>query len=737
MYVSCSSSKQFTALVAVALVVIAITLPLLIGYVDVLRKRESGSAPSITTVTVTQTLPITSVTPMPTGVGSEEAYGKILEILENSRKIHKEMQQLSMIGAYRYVYALPISSPVTLVVATPAPTPAIGEALAKGSTEVSRTNVQVEGVDELDIVKNSESVIAIALKNKVYLFDALENRVSSVINFGESPPLEVRGLYLYSSKLVVVASTPAISIMPILVGGVAVPERGSEVTSVYVFDISNTSNPVLLLNVSVSGLYLDSRLVNRYAYFITSMSIYRGEDYKYALPTVNGRVLDASKIIPVDTTPTTYTTILAMDLEALSYNAVSYMTGYSSRIYMSKSNRLYIASPATSTQELYLNAIVKLIELSLEYLPQDMASLVRECLRNGSYSKAYDTVVKYLSALGYDKTKAVIEDINSKLSKLKQWYVDETRFYVYTINGTGIRYRGFFTVNGSLLDQFCMEELSEDFFIVATTSTEHVIKYEVWKFEVAPPPGREITITVCSESKCTTTTIPVEVERDTKAVSVAVAPIISAPFTSNNVYVIDLRSLSVASKLQGLAEGERIYAARLVKNIFFLVTFRHVDPLYAIDISNPLNPKVLGYLKIPGFSEYLHPLPGDRLLGIGMENGALKISLFNVTDPTKMGEVASIKISNAWSQALQDHHAVTVHLRRSLAIIPVHMGYGIKQGFLIISYTPTRLEIDQIIYQQNPLRAVYIGSKLFTISIDTIKIYNMDSRSLEGEVPLS
>jgi uncharacterized secreted protein with C-terminal beta-propeller domain len=732
MYVSYSSSKQFTALVAVALVVIAITLPLLIGYVDVLRKRESGSAPSITTVTVTQTLPITSVTPMPTGVGSEEAYGKILEILENSRKIHKEMQQLSMIGAYRYVYALPVT-----LVATPAPTPAIGEALAKGSTEVSRTNVQVEGVDELDIVKNSESVIAIALKNKVYLFDALENRVSSVINFGESPPLELRGLYLYSSKLVVVASTPAISIMPILVGGVAVPERGSEVTSVYVFDISNTSNPVLLLNVSVSGLYLDSRLVNRYAYFITSMSIYRGEDYKYALPTVNGRVLDASKIIPVDTTPTTYTTVLAMDLEALSYNAVSYMTGYSSRIYMSKSNRLYIASPATSTQELYLNAIVKLIELSLEYLPQDMASSVRECLRNGSYSKAYDTVVKYLSALGYDKTKAVIEDINSKLSKLKQWYVDETRFYVYTINGTGIRYRGFFTANGSLLDQFCMEELSEDFFIVATTSTEHVIKYEVWKFEVAPPPGREITITVCSESKCTITTIPVEVERDTKAVSVAVAPIISAPSTSNNVYVIDLRSLSVASKLQGLAEGERIYAARLVKNIFFLVTFRHVDPLYAIDISNPLNPKVLGYLKIPGFSEYLHPLPGDRLLGIGMENGALKISLFNVTDPTKMGEVASIKISNTWSQALQDHHAVTVHLRRSLAIIPVHMGYGIKQGFLIISYTPTRLEIDQIIYQQNPLRAVYIGSKLFTISIDTIKIYNMDSRSLEGEVPLS
>jgi uncharacterized secreted protein with C-terminal beta-propeller domain len=732
MYVSYSSSKQFTALVAVALVVIAIAVPLLIGYVDVLRKRESGSAPSITTVTVTQTLPITSVTPMPTGVGSEEAYRKILEILENSRKILKEMQQLSMVGAYRYVYALPVT-----LVATPAPTPAIRETLVKGGTEVSRTNVQVEGVDELDIVKNSEKVIAIALKNKVYLFDALENRVSSVINLGESPPLEVRGLYIYSSKLVVVASTPAISIMPILVGGVAVPERGSEVTIVYVFDISNTSNPVLLLNVSVSGLYLDSRLVNRYAYFITSMSIYRGEDYKYALPTVNGRVLDASKIIPVDTTPTTYTTILAMDLETLSYNAVSYMTGYSSRIYMSKSNRLYIASPATSTQELYLNATVKLVELSLEYLPQDMASFVRDCLRNGSYSKAYDAVVKYLSALGYDKAKAVIEDINSKLSKLKQWYVDETRFYVYTINGTGIRYRGFFTVNGSLLDQFCMEELSEDFFIVATTSTEHVIKYEVWKFEVAPPLGREITITICSESKCTTTTIPVEVERDTKAVSIAVAPIISAPFTSNNIYVIDLKSLSVASKLQGLAEGERIYAARLVKNIFFLVTFRQVDPLYAIDISNPLNPKVLGYLKIPGFSEYLHPLPGDRLLGIGMENGALKISLFNVTDPTKMGEVASIKISNAWSQALQDHHAVTVHLGRSLTIIPVHMGYGIKQGFLIISYTPTRLEIDQIIYQQNPLRAVYIGSKLFTISIDTIKIYNMDSRSLEGEVTLS
>lgn len=722
-------SKAILGLVTIILA-LAVALPLL----AVMLGMQGGGGATTNTVTVVFTVPMSAEKPGG-GVASDTAYSKVVEVLENSRRVLKEVQQLMMVRGHYAVYSMPEHYLLIAPVATVVYSSAGDELLAKSGFEVSRTNVQVEGVDELDIVKNSERIIAVALGSRVYIFDALEKRVASVISFNTSTPIEVRGLYIYGDKLVAVTSSA--EVMPIKTGVQmlrAVIMGSSSATAISVFDVSDVSNPKLLLNVSVSGLYLDSRLVGRYAYFVTSMDIYYGEGYEYVLPTVSGRPLSADKVIPVDSTPTTYITVLAMDLESLEHNAVSYMASQSSRIYMSKSNRLYIASPIASIEELYLNAFTKLVELSLEYLPQDVASLAVECLRNGSYSKAYEAVVSYISSLGYDEAKTIIDNVNSKLSELRA--TDRTHFHVYTVNGINITYAGSFAVNGSLLDQFCMEELNEKHFIVATTFTEYVIAYNVWEYYTPSPPSGDVTITMCSKFRCTTTTIPVGVEHSTKTASLFINYVISSTSTANSVYVIDLEHLEVASKLQDLAEGERIYAARLVKNIFFLVTFRQVDPLYAIDVSDPLNPRVLGYLKIPGFSEYLHPLPEDRLLGIGVENGALKISLFNVSDPTNMSEVSLIKISGAWSQALQDHHAVTVHLGRGLIIIPVFMGYGAKQGFLVVNYTADTLGLDQVIEHQNPLRSVYIGNKLFTVSTTSIKIYDMDSRSLEEEVML-
>jgi len=727
--VSTAEPKAILGLVAIILALV-VALPLL----AVMLGMHGGGGAATNTTTVVLTVPMPVEKPGG-GAASETAYGKVVEVLESSRRVLKEVQQLMMLRGGYTVYSMlehyPLIAPMATVVYS-----SVGDGLlAKSGVEVSRTNVQVEGVDELDIVKNSERIIAVALGSRVYIFDALEKRVASVISFNTSTPIEVRGLYLYGNRLVAVTSSAEVA--PIKTGVQvlrAVAMGGSGATAISVLDVSDVSNPKLLLNVGVSGLYLDSRLVGRYAYFATSMDIYYGEGYEYALPTVSGRPLSADKVIPIDSTPTTYITVLAMDLESLEHNAVSYMASRSSRIYMSKSNRLYIASPTASIEELYLNASIKLVELSLEYLPNGVASLAEECLRNGSYSKAYEAVVNYISSLGYDEAKNIIGNVNSKLSELR--VADKTHLHVYTVNGINVTYAGSFAVDGSLLDQFCMEEFSEKHFIVATTSTEYAIAYNVWEYYAPSPPSGEVTITMCSKFRCTTTTIPVGAERSTKTASLFINYVISSTSTANNVYVIDLERLEVASKLQGLAEGERIYAARLVKNVFFLVTFRQVDPLYAIDVSDPLSPRVLGYLKIPGFSEYLHPLPGDRLLGIGVEDGALKISLFNVSDPTNMSEVSLIKISDTWSQALQDHHAVTVHLGRGLTIIPVFMGYGAKQGFLVVSYTADTLGLDQVIEHQNPLRSVYIGNKLFTVSTASIKIYNMDSRSLEEEVVL-
>lgn len=75
--------------------------------------------------------------------------------------------------------------------------------------------------------------------------------------------------------------------------------------------------------------------------------------------------------------------------------------------------------------------------------------------------------------------------------------------------------------------------------------------------------------------------------------------------------------MKLTGRLENLARGERIYSARFMGDKIYVVTFKQVDPLFVIDAANPNAPKVLGELKIPGFSDYLHPLDENHLIGFG------------------------------------------------------------------------------------------------------------------------
>ncbi|WP_158966389.1 beta-propeller domain-containing protein [Paraglaciecola sp. L3A3] len=124
--------------------------------------------------------------------------------------------------------------------------------------------------------------------------------------------------------------------------------------------------------------------------------------------------------------------------------------------------------------------------------------------------------------------------------------------------------------------------------------------------------------------------------------------------------------------------GEDIYAVRFFADRGYIVTFERIDPLYVIDLATPTAPKVLGELEIPGFSNYLHPLDNDYLLGVGQqvnirnlsENGqqpvepitqeGMKVSLFDITDPTKPIEVNSLVTANSYTPVEYDYHALSV-----------------------------------------------------------------------------
>jgi uncharacterized secreted protein with C-terminal beta-propeller domain len=169
--------------------------------------------------------------------------------------------------------------------------------------------------------------------------------------------------------------------------------------------------------------------------------------------------------------------------------------------------------------------------------------------------------------------------------------------------------------------------------------------------------------------------------------------------SSNNIYILD-ENLKQISQIENIAPGESIYAARFLGDRAYLVTFVQVDPLFTVDLSDPYNPKILGELKIPGYSEYLHPYDETHIIGIGKEvdptidadkvhtPGAiyytailgLKIALFDVSDFENPKEVAKVVIGDRGtdSPALYDHKAFLFDREKELLVIPVSL-YEITQ----------------------------------------------------------
>lgn len=146
-----------------------------------------------------------------------------------------------------------------------------------------------------------------------------------------------------------------------------------------------------------------------------------------------------------------------------------------------------------------------------------------------------------------------------------------------------------------------------------------------------------------------------------------------AGVTFNNVYVLNERLEQIGS-VENLAPGEVIYSARFMGDIGYFVTYKQVDPLFSVDFSDPAHPKIIGELKIPGFSEYLHPWGEGRMLGIGQatsKNGAvtdgLKLTMFDTSDPSNVRELDTFVLKGMYySDALYDYRAVYADVDRGL-----------------------------------------------------------------------
>ena len=181
-------------------------------------------------------------------------------------------------------------------------------------------------------------------------------------------------------------------------------------------------------------------------------------------------------------------------------------------------------------------------------------------------------------------------------------------------------------------------------------------------------------------------------------------------------------------RLGKLGQGERVYAVRFVDDVGYVVTFRQVDPLYTVDLSEPRAPKLRGELMIPGWSSYLHPVGKRLLLGLGQdgtgggEAAGLQLSLFDVSDLRRPERLHKRVAGRGESAAEYDHHAFLYWRPLRLVVIPADVYTATSRiagaiGFRVGRKTGIR-EIGRITHPNayGISRALVIGDSLYTVS---------------------
>ena len=256
-----------------------------------------------------------------------------------------------------------------------------------------------------------------------------------------------------------------------------------------------------------------------------------------------------------------------------------------------------------------------------------------------------------------------------------------------------------------------------------------------------------------------------------------IARILEQATSENHVYVLNM-NLSITGKLEDLAPGEKIHSARFMGNRCYLVTFKKTDPLFVIDLTEPTNPTVLGKLKIPGYSDYLHPYDENHIIGVGKETveaeegdfawyQGVKISLFDVTNVSNPKQIANHTISDIGTDSpiLRDHKAFLFDKSRNLLVIPVQVseidetkypegvpsyvsGTPVWQGACVFNITLTDGLVlrGNITHLDNGInigdnshwvnRALYIKNVLYTLSNKKIKMNNLEDLTLLNEIEL-
>jgi uncharacterized secreted protein with C-terminal beta-propeller domain len=314
----------------------------------------------------------------------------------------------------------------------------------------------------------------------------------------------------------------------------------------------------------------------------------------------------------------------------------------------------------------------------------------------------------------------------------------ETEIYRFAMNGGKLDYTGKGQVPGSILNQFSMDE-SKGFFRIATTKGSLFGE------------GENIS--------------------------------------KNNMYILD-KELQISGSIEDIAPGEKIYSVRFMGDRAYMVTFRKVDPLFVIDLKDPRKPTILGALKIPGYSDYLHPYDENHIIGFGKDTielsnesskgrpggttayyQGMKIALFDVSDVNNPKEEFKEIIGDRGtdSELLRDHKALLFSKEKGILAFPVTVmeikeGGNVSEGNMPVygSFTfqgayiynidltegfKLKAKISHITDEEykksgdqwygsnkNVERIIYIGDNIYTISKGMIKANSIKDMKETGSL---
>ena len=591
-----------------------------------------------------------------------------------------------------------------------------------GGTDYSTTNVQVANVDEPDYIKNDSKYVYIVSRNTLSIIDAYPAEDAKVI-LKIALDIEsqyIQNMFLNEDRLVIFYNGQSDD--EIIPQFDFIPRRSySSVTHALIVDVSDKEKPTILKDYTIDGHFKDARMIGNYAYFVTNNYI----NYQYPkLPVIlenSIRIMtpDAFYFDNIEEF-SNFSTLTAIDIFGDTINSETFLMGHTGAFYVSEDN-FYLTYQQYMPNVFYENSAQnRFFDVIVPLLPNEIQNEIKLIQNDSTLSSSTqwiqisELMQKSYNEMDKNEKEKLFEKIKNALNEYDVKIQEDTRktiIHKIAIDEEKIKYVAKGEVPGRLLNQFSMDQ-SGDRFRVATT-TEIYTQYE-------------------------------------------------GTIRSNAVYVLD-EKLDIVGQLEDIAPEESIFSARFMGDRLYLVTFQQIDPFFVIDLSSD-TPKILGELKIPGFSNYLHPFDEEHVIGVGrdtkeIDNGrvqqlGIKISLFNVSDvnnPKVAGDII-IGDSSTHSEALYNHKAFFFDKTRGVISIPISgdvkglentsskmfaPDYNRWSGFYVfdvdksngfeVKGTITHSDSDSRYYGMSNARTFYIDDVLYTASQGYLKMNSFDN----------